>query len=150
MKALHRIAAAALCLAGTSLARADDVPAIEPIPRYAQECGACHLPYAPGLLGAASWQRLMANLPRHFGTDASLEADVAQEISAWLLAHAGRRAATAPEDRITRSAWFVREHRRIGAEVWQRTAVGSAANCAACHRGAEQGDFDDDGVRIPR
>jgi hypothetical protein len=26
------------------------------------------------MLPAASWQRLMGNLPRHFGTDASLDA----------------------------------------------------------------------------
>jgi len=27
--------------------------------------------------------------------------------------------------------------------------VGSFARCEACHRGAEQGDFDEHGVRIP-
>jgi hypothetical protein len=150
MKPLHSLAAVALLATAAVAAQADDVRALPPTPQYAQECGSCHLPYTPALLGAASWQRLMANLPRHFGTDASVEADVERALTAWLVANARRRADAAPDDRITRSAWFVREHRRIGAEVWSRTAVGSAARCAACHRGAEQGDFDEDKVRIPR
>jgi mono/diheme cytochrome c family protein len=27
--------------------------------------------------------------------------------------------------------------------------VKSAANCAACHTGAERGNFDDDNIRLP-
>ncbi len=44
------------------------------LPAYKQECGSCHLAYPPGLLPASSWQRLMGDLPHHFGTDASLDA----------------------------------------------------------------------------
>jgi len=61
---------AALYLA--SAARANDKRSA-PTPllaNYAQECAACHLRYPPGMLPAASWQRLMGNLPRHFGADA--------------------------------------------------------------------------------
>ena len=43
------------------------------LPTYRQECSACHLAYPPGMLPAASWQRLLSGLPRHFGTDASLD-----------------------------------------------------------------------------
>jgi hypothetical protein len=74
------------------------------LPLYTQECGSCHAPYPPGMLPAASWQRLMNNLPRHFGTDASLAAAEQKTLSEWLLAHAGagkRSSATPPpEDRI--------------------------------------------------
>lgn len=123
------------------------------LPKYQQECAACHLAYPPGLLPASSWNRLMADLPRHFGTDASLDAASVTEIRRWLQTHAAtdRRAATPPpDDRITRSAWFVREHREIGAAVWKRPSVKSPSNCAACHTRADQGVFDEHDVRIPR
>jgi mono/diheme cytochrome c family protein len=126
------------------------------LPKYQQECAACHLAYPPGLLPAASWQRLMRNLPQHFGTDASLDAATVKEIGQWLQAHAAdpRRskagAAAPPEDRITRSAWFLREHREITPATWARPAIKSAAHCAACHTRADQGDFDERHIRIPR
>ena len=144
-----------LALAFASAAWADG-PRAAPLPllpQYQQECAACHLAYPPGLLPAASWQRLMANLPRHFGTDASLDAATAQQLSAWLSANAasGKRVRAAPpEDRITRSAWFVREHDEVPAATWKLPAVKSAAHCAACHTRAEQGDFDERNIRLPR
>ena len=79
----------------------------------------------------------MANLPRHFGTDASLDPATAQDavdLAGTPTPAATRRAREAPpEDRITRSAWFVREHDEVPAATWKRPAVKSAANCAACH-----------------
>lgn len=128
-------------------------PAVPLLPTYQQECGACHLAYPPGLLPAASWQRVMSGLQRHFGTDASLDAASTQQISTWLAAHAGsgqRGGATPPDDRITRTAWFVREHGEVPATAWQRAAVKSASNCAACHPQATQGAFNEHDVRTPR
>jgi hypothetical protein len=128
-------------------------PRVTPLPAYEAECSSCHLAFPPGLLPAASWQRLMDNLPRHYGTDASLDAATTRQISNWLGAHAGsgRRAQEPPpEDRITRGAWFQREHREVSADVWKRKAVGSAANCAACHTHAAEGNFSEHDVRIPR
>jgi cytochrome c553 len=122
------------------------------LPAYQQECASCHLAYPPSLLPAASWQRLMSDLPHHFGTDASIDAATLREIDGWLTAHAGRaRNGTAPpEDRITRSPWFVREHREVSAATWARPSIRSASQCAACHTRAEQGVFDEHDVRIPR
>lgn len=121
-------------------------------PAYTQECGACHVAYPPGLLPASSWQRVMGGLERHYGSDASLDPALTQQLSAWLQAHAGtgqRVAEAPPQDRITRSAWFERKHRQIEPAVWQLPSVKSAANCAACHVGAEKGRFDDDELRMP-
>ena len=53
-------------------------------PAYADECGACHDPFHPSLLPAASWAALMAGLQDHFGEDASLDPARAEEIAAWL------------------------------------------------------------------
>lgn len=141
----------ALGLAQAALA--DDHRRVPLLPAYQQECAACHLPYPPGMLPAASWQRLMSNLPRHFGTDASLDPASVKTLSSWLTANAGtykRVSEVPPEDRITRSAWFIRKHDDVSAATWKLPAVKSAARCAACHAQAEQGDFSERNVRIPR
>ncbi len=152
MKLLFSLAL--LCFAGLSFADDDrSRPVLPLLPTYQQECAACHLAYPPGLLPAASWQRLTANLPKHFGTDASLDPATVSELNRWLVANAGtykRVREVPPEDRITRSAWFVRKHDEVPAAAWKRASVKSAANCAACHGGAEKGDFNEDLVRIPR
>ena len=147
------LALAALTSAGAALADGDRAPRVAPIPAYTQECGACHLAYPPGLLPAASWQRLMTNLPRHFGTDASLDTTTTAALSAWLAANAGTRKKASvepPQDRISLAPWFVREHREVSAADWKRPAIKSAANCAACHTQAAQGDFSERQIRIPR
>ena len=121
-------------------------------PAYQQECAACHLAYPPGLLPAASWQRMMGQLQQHYGVDASLDEATVQQLSRWLQQHAAtdsRRAEPPPNDRITQSSWFVRKHREIDPAVWKLASVKSAAHCAACHRGAEQGVFDDDQLIYP-
>ena len=123
------------------------------LPTYKQECAACHTPYPPGMLPAASWQRVMRGLEHHYGTDASLEPAQVQQIPAWLIANAGtykRVREEPPEDRITRSAWFVREHREVEAAVWKRSSIKSAAQCSACHTQADVGHFDERQLRIPR
>jgi len=152
------ILAAALGLAQPALADSDERAARAPLsppplPAYKQECAACHVAYPPGMLPAVSWQHLMSNLGRHYGTDASLDPATDRELSAWLTANAGtyRRVAETPaEDRITRSAWFIRKHDEVPAAAWTLAAVKSAANCNGCHARADQGDFSERNVRIPR
>jgi len=124
-----------------------NVPAV-----YTRECGSCHLAYPPGLLPARSWQRLMGGLDTHYGSDASLDAATVQQINGWLQAHAGtykRVIEEPPQDRITRSTWFEREHRKIDPAVWKLASVKRAANCAACHTAADRGVFDDDNLKHP-
>lgn len=135
-------------------AQADSGPLMPRVvpPAYTQECAACHTAYPPGMLPGASWQRLMSGLDKHFGTDASLDPATVQQLSGWLQAHAGtykRVSGAPPEDRITRSDWFVRKHREIDPAVMTLPSVKSAANCAACHSGADQGIFNDDNLRLP-
>ncbi len=122
------------------------------LPAYAQECASCHTAYPPGMLPAPSWQRIMGGLGKHYGTDASLDAASVKQLSDWLQTNAGtykRVSEVPPEDRITRSAWFVRKHRELAPSVWGLPSVKSAANCAACHSGADKGFFDDDNLIVP-
>lgn len=123
--------------------------------KYKAECASCHMAYPPQLLPAASWKKLMLGLDKHFGTNAELDAPTQAEISAFLVASsadANRKAR--PEQastiRITETALFQHWHDELSGNVFRRKAVGSAANCVACHRGAEQGDFNEHAVRIPR
>ena len=149
----HTLAFAA-ALVATFSAHADSGRAMPAqVPKaYTQECAACHLAYPPGMLPAASWRRVMTGLDKHYGTDASLDAATVMQLSSWLQTHAGtyKRVSTEPpEDRITRSPWFERKHRKVDPAVWKLPSVKSPAQCAACHTGAEQGDFDDDRLRLP-
>jgi mono/diheme cytochrome c family protein len=151
---LYRSALAAL-LAGACIAPAWADSSVQPrqaLPLYQQECAACHMAFQPGLLPAKSWTRIMGGLDKHYGSDASLDAATVQQISRWLQLEAGtykRVAEAPPEDRITRSSWFVSKHRKLDPQVWKHASVKSAANCAACHTGADQGNFDDDAVKLP-
>ena len=148
--------ATTLLVALAASAHADDGPQavrVPLLPKVQQECASCHLAYPPGLLPAASWARLMDNLPRHFGTDASLDAPATQAIATWLVANAGtykKVNEAPPQDRITRSAWFVREHREIALATWQRASIKSPAQCAACHTQADAGSFREREIRIPK
>ena len=117
------------------------------------ECGACHRPFHPSLLPRASWAALMANLSSHFGEDASLPPAQRDEIAAYLDRHAAEtwdskganRFATvsaADPTRITATPGWQRMHRGIDPVLFRSHAVGSRANCAACHRDADSGRFD--------
>jgi cytochrome c553 len=130
---------------------------------WQQECASCHLAYPPAMLPRASWRRIMGGLDRHFGEDASLDPATQADILGFLEANAadsgnsrmGSRVMQGmdlhhPPLRITETRWFVRKHDEVPHAAWSRKSVGSAANCAACHRQADAGAFDDDTVRIPK
>jgi cytochrome c553 len=121
--------------------------------KWAAECSGCHMAFPPGLLPANSWTKVMTGLDKHFGTDASLPPAETKEITDYLVTHASNRwTASSSPLRITDSEWFKSKHRagEINPTVWKRESVKSPANCMACHRGADKGDFDEDNVRIPK
>ncbi|MDD3519002.1 MAG: diheme cytochrome c [Chromatiales bacterium] len=129
---------------------------------YANECGACHIAYPPGLLPSRSWNRVMAGLEDHFGDDASLPPETAEIIAAYLDDNASDRAGSrigakigrsiglseAPL-RISETAYFQRKHDEVPQRmVRDNPKVKSFANCAACHRQAESGVFDEHDVQV--
>lgn len=122
-------------------------------PSWAKECSACHIAYAPGLLPAESWRKLMSGLDSHFGSDASLTASEAQDVGAFLVANASNRwtGANAPL-RITETQWFKSKHsaREVPAAVWKRASIKSPANCQACHAQAAKADFNERSIKIPQ
>lgn len=121
--------------------------------KFQQECSSCHIAYAPGLLPAESWRKVMSGLDKHFGSDASMDTQDNKEITTYLVSNASNRwsASSAPL-RITESAWFKRKHdaHEISPSVWKNPKVKSPSNCAACHRQADSGNFNEHDISIPR
>ena len=150
----------ALLFSGLFLSRAQAggghffAPVADPVVR--EECGSCHLAFPPSMLPASSWKRMMGELDKHFGSDASVTPAAAEQITRYLSENAadtgGRRyggkllrgvaLASAPQ-RITELPKWVNEHHDISAKEWKRKEVGSKANCAACHSDAERGYFNE-------
>ncbi|MFV3415083.1 diheme cytochrome c [Pseudomonas nitroreducens] len=123
---------------------------------WREECSACHLAYPPGLLPADAWRMQMKDLGDHYGSDASLDPEAEAVILDFLLqASANNRLPVEGgtpgfPPRITETRWFLKKHDEVSPSTFKRPGIGSAANCAACHRDAEKGDFDEDRVRIPK
>lgn len=118
------------------------------------ECSACHMAFQPQMMPARSWEAIMSDLANHFGENAELDPAVAGDITAYLMANAAdaggkkNRLLRGIKDgdtplRITEMPWWVRSHRGEVSEASFKRA-GSKANCAACHRGAEKGYYEDD------
>lgn len=117
------------------------------------ECGSCHVAYPPHLLSAQSWRTIMNGLDRHFGADASVDTGAAASIGAFLDANAARPQGKRSDPaalRITETRWFRHEHADIAAATWNSPKIRSAANCGACHGGADRGDFSERSVSVPR
>ncbi len=163
------LATLALAVGGAALviarSPADD-EAVFPMPAgktYVNECGSCHTAFAPGLLPARSWRRMMKELSSHFGEDASL--DEPQRLA--ILKDLENMAADSPQanlrmrringaipgnavpQRISESGYFRFMHDEVPRHIWQRKKIGSPANCVACHTRANDGRYGEREVRIP-
>ena len=73
----------AMPVAAAKLSMPSDAPK-----SYESECASCHMAYQPGLLGQKNWLNIMADLGKHFGSDASLDDKTQSEISKWLIKNA--------------------------------------------------------------
>lgn len=137
-------------------------PALPQDASWQDECGACHLAFHPSLLPARSWQRLFDGQGSHFGEDLALaDATVAHlrqfaaanatelgaDEAAWRIGHSLTPDVTPM--RITETPYWRTKHGDIPAAVWRQSNVRSKANCAACHRDAQAGTFNDAAMSIP-
>ena len=124
---------------------------------YTEECGACHLAYAPDLLPVESWQGIMANLEDHFGDNSELDSETAAHISSYLEAHGLSRGRVSrmsrllrglpspPPLRITELPAFVNMHYTIPIQLEViELDEGFLSPCADCHREAALGIYDKD------
>lgn len=128
------------------------------------ECGSCHMPYSPGLLPERSWDRLLSDLPHHFGDDASVDEATLARLRAVASAGAAEKS-TAPlsswiaaatrgttPDRISTVPALRAEHTEEMSTRWvtENPQIKSWSNCKACHPAAVDGRFSEHEIRIPR
>ncbi|MEW5788742.1 MAG: diheme cytochrome c [Pseudomonadota bacterium] len=132
-------------------------------PEYVAECGSCHVAFAPGLLPARSWRKLMGGLDKHFDDDASLEEAQRLSLERYLVVNAlDGTDTTCRQDmmaqslsrrdtplRISETPYFRRFHQGLAESAWKHEKVGSPANCGACHTRAAEGRYDESQVRLP-
>jgi nitrate/TMAO reductase-like tetraheme cytochrome c subunit len=151
MKKTILIAASLLVISSPTFAGKMAMPADMPA-SYEAECASCHIAYPPALLSQQSWKNVMSSLSKHFGTDASLDSKTQNDITTWLVKNATTRqkySETAPENRITKTSWFIHKHDEVRSEVWKRASIKSPANCGACHIDAANGVFSEKNIKIP-
>lgn len=151
MKKTLLIAVALLTESPVIFAAKMTMPADAPA-SYEAECASCHMAYPPALLSQQSWKNVMSGLSKHFGTDASVDPKSQTELTNWLVKNATTRqkySETAPENRISKTSWFIRKHDEVNADVWKRAGIKSPANCGACHIDAANGVFSEKNIKIP-
>ena len=127
-------------------------------PVYMEECGSCHMAYPPGLLPSNSWRRIMTELADHFGDNAELDEQTAQQISDFMTSNAADKsryrrsqqlmASINPSTgqapmRITENPYFKHEHDEVPDRVIKQSGATSLSHCNACHQRAEEGSFNE-------
>lgn len=131
--------------------------------KWRDECGGCHLAFHPNLLPARSWQKLMDEQNKHFGTDLGLDDATKAAVLAFLVNNAAEKSSREAAFKINRSIkagdtplritetpYWVNKHREISDAVWRSSKVKTKSNCAACHQDAEAGTFEDAAMTIPK
>jgi hypothetical protein len=123
------------------------------------ECGDCHMAFPPQTLPKALWKKIMADLPNHFGEDASLEPALVAEILAYHVKNASdvsnvrasqKWRSSKSFTRIIDAPRFLDKHRGCSDAVWNHKKVRSKANCLACHPTMQtNGSTDDDLSFLP-
>lgn len=130
---------------------------------YIKECGSCHFPYQPGLLPSNAWNKMMVNLDKHFGTDATLAEEDLQTLSKYLNDNSAEknmqykrsnrivsslRDGIIP-DSISTTPYMIQKHREIRKDLITQKDVKGLFNCMACHRTADKGMYGERDINIP-
>jgi hypothetical protein len=130
---------------------------------YIKECGSCHFPYQPGLLPANAWNKMMVNLDKHFGTDASLYPEDLQTLSKYLNDNSAEKNMQYKRsnrivsslrngqiaDSISTTPYIIEKHKDIRKNLITQAEVKGLFNCMACHKTADKGIYGDKDINIP-
>ena len=132
-------------------------------PLYIKECGSCHFPYQPGLLPANAWNKMMTNLDKHFGSDATLASEDFQTLSKYLndnsaeknmqYKRSNRIVSSIPArqipDSISTTPYIIQKHRELKKNMITQPEVKGLFNCVACHTTADKGSYSERDIKIP-
>ncbi|MDD5760102.1 MAG: diheme cytochrome c [Desulfobulbaceae bacterium] len=125
---------------------------------YKNSCGSCHFAYQPGLMPSKSWVKILDEPNAHPGGDLSLDEKTKAEIKNYLTQNSAEYSPSKKSKkimgsigsetpvRISEIPYIKHKHHEINQEVFTRKAIGSRANCIACHKGAESGIYDNDDI----
>lgn len=128
---------------------------------YKEQCGSCHFAYQPELLPSGGWKKILAEPDKHFGESLNLNTETKAAITGYLETNAAEHSNTKIAAKIIKSLrgqipiritdipYIQKKHRKIGSDTLKRKSIGSLSNCSACHKKAEQGNYDEDYVSIP-
>ncbi len=138
-------------------------PELADDPLWREECGSCHLAFHPGLLPARSWRKMLKQQQNHFGEDLFLDAETITRLEHFAVANAAEQGNTEaawkinrsiPERetplKITETIYWKRKHRELPEAVWRHESVNGRSNCAACHKDAGRGTFEDAAMSLPK
>ena len=141
-----------------------EMPEVIPVDNslYAEECGACHFAYQPGLMPARSWKAIMKSLDNHFGDNAELDAENQQSLTNYLIYNSAESSIYNHSMNIDSSiAWnktplriseipYIRfQHDDFMADMLKyNSKIKSRSYCNDCHTKAEDGIYAD-GINIP-
>jgi hypothetical protein len=130
---------------------------------YEDQCGACHFAYQPELLPSGSWQKIVADLQHHFGEEVIVDPDAKKTIADYLLSSSAETSTAKLSVkimknldgqtplRITDLPYIRKKHDDVLPRILKKeVGVDSLSHCQACHLTAEDGDYDDDNVIIPK
>lgn len=147
-----------------SFERDKEVKAVS-LKSYEDECSSCHYAYPPGLLPAASWQKLLAPaaLAKHFGENIEMKENLRAELLDYAVKNSADKASAkrsqkivasigdgAAPERITEVAYIRRKHQDIPEKLIKgNPKVVALSQCDTCHTAAKSGSLDDDSVLIP-
>ncbi len=129
---------------------------------YAEECGACHFAYQPGLMPARSWQKIMKNLANHFDDNAELDTEDQRLLTDYLIYNSAESSIYRHSMNVDSSiAWnqiplrvskipYIRfQHDDFIADMLKyNPKIKSRSYCNDCHTKAEDGIYAD-GIDIP-
>lgn len=129
-------------------------PVTDPVVK--EECGSCHMAFAPSMLPAKSWQRMMVNLtsisattpkpktppPQRKSPSISLPTP-AMRVASALAANCSKALPRDPPHNASRLPKWVSKHRKVPDWEWRHKDVRTKANCVACHSAAEQGYYEE-------
>lgn len=129
---------------------------------YEKECGSCHFAYPAGLLPSSSWNKMMSNLDKHFGDDATVDEKTFQTLSSYLNENSAEKSMQYKRSRkivenlngnipdsISKMPYMKKKHEDIKEHLITQKEVKGMFNCTACHQNAKKGIFSDDDVNIP-
>jgi hypothetical protein len=148
-----RTAALVLLACAAGAARADVLISHNDL--YVKECGACHTPFSPQLLPAASWRKLMSHLDDHFGDSAKLDAPTQQALTRYLESNAADNAQNSASrsimqsihpgqvpERITQVPYIADLHKAVLDPLWNgKPRPKTLTECSVCHTRANAGNF---------